>query len=88
MTRTSLKYVHKDQHAGKAEILVDGEVMDNALEAQEDEWYMVEFHQPDVKMQEFFIVRHRVDSKDVKIFDVTEDALPPETAVETPQETK
>ena len=79
--RNPLKYVHKDQHAGTAEILVDGEVMDNALEAQEDEWYTVEFLHPDKELMQMIKVVVRTDCKNVKIFEIIEDVKPAEPEV-------
>jgi hypothetical protein len=75
MIKTSLKHVHRDQHAGKVEILVDGEVIDNVLEAQEDEWYTVELCQPDHSLKEMFIIAVRTECRNVKIFEITEEKI-------------
>lgn len=67
--KISLENVHKDKHPCPVDIVVMGEILDNAIEAQKDAWFTVESINLDHKERMQYAVRHQIDCKDVKIFE-------------------
>lgn len=67
--KISLEHAHKDKHPKKIDIVVRGEAIDNAIEAEKDKWFSVEAIIPDNKEKTFFQMIYTVNCEDVKIYE-------------------